>query len=110
MASTLLPTAVVGSYSMPGWLQRAKNDYLLRRITAHDLEEMHDAAVKAALKDHEVEGVDNVADGSPRAGGRLPLPAPVHRATHQGLGHRSAVPRQAHPQPVLSERGGVRPR
>jgi 5-methyltetrahydropteroyltriglutamate--homocysteine methyltransferase len=66
MASSLLPTAVVGSYSMPGWLERAKNDYLLRRITAHDLEEMHDAAVKATIKDEEVAGVDVISDGELR--------------------------------------------
>ena len=24
----VLLTAVIGSYSMPGWLERAKNDYL----------------------------------------------------------------------------------
>jgi hypothetical protein len=30
MAGLPLPTAVVGSYSMPGWLERAKNDYLRR--------------------------------------------------------------------------------
>ena len=29
----VLPTAVVGSYSMPGWLERVKNDYLHRRIS-----------------------------------------------------------------------------
>ena len=66
MASALLPTAVVGSYSMPGWLERAKNDFLLRRITAHDLEEIHDAAVKAAIKDQEVAGVDVISDGELR--------------------------------------------
>jgi len=66
MRGPLLPTAGVGSYSMPGWLERAKNDYLLRRITAHDLEEMHDAAVKAAIKDQEIAGVDIVSDGELR--------------------------------------------
>jgi len=66
MTGSLLPTAGVGSYAMPGWLERAKNDYLLRRITAHDLEEMHDAAVKAAIKDQEVAGVDIVTDGELR--------------------------------------------
>ena len=66
MTGSLLPTAGVGSYSMPGWLERAKNDYLLRRITAHDLEEMHDAAVKAAVKDQEIAGVDIVSDGELR--------------------------------------------
>jgi 5-methyltetrahydropteroyltriglutamate--homocysteine methyltransferase len=62
----LLPTAVVGSYSMPGWLERAKNDYLLRRITRHDLDEIHDAVVKAAIKDQEVAGVDVISDGELR--------------------------------------------
>ncbi len=66
MAGQHLPTAVVGSYSMPGWLERAKNDYLRRRITAHDLDEMHDAAVKAAIKDQEVAGLDTVSDGELR--------------------------------------------
>ncbi|MFN0073124.1 MAG: hypothetical protein ACKVVP_16700 [Chloroflexota bacterium] len=66
MALTLLPTAVVGSYSMPGWLERAKNDYIGRRITVNDLEEMHDAGVKAAIKDQEVAGVDVISDGELR--------------------------------------------
>src|SRR5437016_14629714 len=43
---------------MPAWLERAKNDFLRRRITAHDLDEMHDAAVKAAIKDQEAAGLD----------------------------------------------------
>ena len=66
MAAHRLPTAVVGSYSMPAWLERAKNDFLRRRITAHDLDEMHDAAVKAAIKDQEVAGLDVVSDGELR--------------------------------------------
>ena len=65
-SATLLPTAVVGSYSMPGWLERVKNDYLHRRISRHDLDEIHDAAVKAAIKDQEVAGVDIVSDGELR--------------------------------------------
>ncbi|HEU5320607.1 MAG TPA: methionine synthase [Methylomirabilota bacterium] len=65
-APGLLPTAVVGSYSMPAWLERAKNDYLLRRITRRDLDEQHDAVVKAAIKDQEVAGVDLVSDGELR--------------------------------------------
>ena len=51
---------------MPGWLERVKNDYLHRRISRHDLEEIHDAAVKAAIKDQEVAGVDIVSDGELR--------------------------------------------
>jgi 5-methyltetrahydropteroyltriglutamate--homocysteine methyltransferase len=63
MTLPILPTAVIGSYSMPAWLERAKNDYLSRRLSRHDLEEMHDAARKAAIKDQEVAGVDIVTDG-----------------------------------------------
>jgi 5-methyltetrahydropteroyltriglutamate--homocysteine methyltransferase len=66
MPEPLLPTAVVGSYSMPGWLERVKNDYLLRRLSRHDLDEIHDLAVKAAIKDQEVAGVDVVSDGELR--------------------------------------------
>ncbi|HET7874766.1 MAG TPA: methionine synthase [Methylomirabilota bacterium] len=66
MSEPLLPSAVVGSYSMPGWLERVKNDYLLRRISRHDLDEIHDMAVKAAIKDQEVAGVDIISDGELR--------------------------------------------
>jgi 5-methyltetrahydropteroyltriglutamate--homocysteine methyltransferase len=62
----LLSTAVVGSYSMPGWLERVKNDYLQRKLSRHDLDEIHDMAVKAAIKDQEVAGVDIVSDGELR--------------------------------------------
>jgi 5-methyltetrahydropteroyltriglutamate--homocysteine methyltransferase len=54
---------VVGSYSMPAWLERAKNDYLQRKVSRHDLEEMYDAARKAAIKDQETAGIDIVSDG-----------------------------------------------
>jgi 5-methyltetrahydropteroyltriglutamate--homocysteine methyltransferase len=59
----LLPTTVIGSYSMPEWLERAKNDYLSRRLSRRDLDEMHDAVRKAAIKDQEAAGVDIVTDG-----------------------------------------------
>src|SRR5262245_7160466 len=65
MSSTLpvLPTTVIGSYSMPEWLERAKNDDLSRRVSRRDLDEMHDAVRKAAIKDQEAAGVDVVSDG-----------------------------------------------
>ena len=66
MTLPLLPTAVVGSYAMPAWLERAKNDYLHGRLSRRDLDEMHDAAVKAAIKDQETAGVDIVSDGELR--------------------------------------------
>src|SRR5437764_6290734 len=66
MALPLLPTTVVGSYSMPGWLERLKTEFYARRISRRDLEEIHDTAVKAAIKDQELAGVDVISDGELR--------------------------------------------
>jgi 5-methyltetrahydropteroyltriglutamate--homocysteine methyltransferase len=63
MTLPVLPTTVTGSYSMPEWLKRAKNDYLQRRVSRHDLDEMYDAVRKGAIKDQEVAGVDIISDG-----------------------------------------------
>src|SRR6058998_2576050 len=62
----ILPTTVVGSYSMPGWLERLKTEFFARRISKHDLDEIHNVAVKAAIKDQEVAGVDIITDGELR--------------------------------------------
>jgi len=62
----LLPTTVVGSYSVPEWLERLKTDYYQRRISAQHLNEIHDVAIKAALKDQELTGIDIVSDGELR--------------------------------------------
>jgi 5-methyltetrahydropteroyltriglutamate--homocysteine methyltransferase len=59
----ILPTTVIGSYSMPEWLERAKNEYLSRRLSRRDLDEMHDSVRKAAIKDQETAGIDMVSDG-----------------------------------------------
>ena len=66
MSLPMLPTTVVGSYSMPGWLERLKTEYFARRISRQELDEIHDAAVKAAIKDQEVCGLDVVTDGELR--------------------------------------------
>ncbi len=66
MSLPLLPTHMVGSYAMPGWLERLKTDYFQRRISRHDLDEIYDAAVKAAVKDQEVAGLDIITDGEAR--------------------------------------------
>jgi 5-methyltetrahydropteroyltriglutamate--homocysteine methyltransferase len=66
MTLPILPTTMVGSYSMPGWLERLKTDYLARRISRHDLDEIHDAAVRSAIKDQEMAGLDIVTDGELR--------------------------------------------
>jgi 5-methyltetrahydropteroyltriglutamate--homocysteine methyltransferase len=62
----ILPTTVVGSYSVPEWLERLKTDYYQRRISAQHLTEIHEIAIKAALKDQERAGIDIVSDGELR--------------------------------------------
>src|SRR5262245_10810920 len=62
----LLPTTVVGPYSVPEWLERLKTDYYQRRISAQHLNEIHEVAIKAALKDQELTGLDIVSDGELR--------------------------------------------
>ena len=51
---------------MPGWLERLKTEFFARRISKHELDEIHDAAVKAAIKDQEVAGLDIITDGELR--------------------------------------------
>jgi 5-methyltetrahydropteroyltriglutamate--homocysteine methyltransferase len=62
----LLPTTVIGSYSVPEWLERWKTDYYQRRISGQYLRDIHDVAIKAAIKDQERAGVDIVSDGELR--------------------------------------------
>ena len=66
MTLPILPTTMVGSYSMPSWLERLKTDYFARRISRHDLDEIHDCAVRSAIKDQEMAGLDIVTDGELR--------------------------------------------
>jgi 5-methyltetrahydropteroyltriglutamate--homocysteine methyltransferase len=61
-----LATSVVGSYSVPEWLERLKTDYYQRRISGAYLKEIHEVAIKAAIKDQETAGVDVVSDGELR--------------------------------------------
>src|SRR6516162_4411488 len=62
----VLPTTVVGSYSVPEWLERLKTEYYQRRISAQHLTEIHEVAIKAAVKDQERAGIDIVSDGELR--------------------------------------------
>jgi len=62
----ILPTTVVGSFSVPEWLERLKTDYYQRRISSAYLQEIHEVAIKAALKDQEKAGVEIVSDGELR--------------------------------------------
>src|SRR6204780_5659794 len=61
-----LPTTVVGSYSVPECLGRLKTEYYQRRISAAPLAEIHEVAIKAAIKDQEQAGIDIVSDGELR--------------------------------------------
>src|SRR6266571_9485643 len=62
----VLPTSVVGSYSVPEWLERLKTDFYQRRISGQYIDDIHEVAIKAALKDQERAGVDVVSDGELR--------------------------------------------
>jgi 5-methyltetrahydropteroyltriglutamate--homocysteine methyltransferase len=62
----VLSTSVVGSYSVPEWLERLKTDFYQRRISGQYLDDIHEVAIKAALKDQERAGVDVVSDGELR--------------------------------------------
>lgn len=57
---------MVGSYSIPEWLERAKTDYFQRRISSEYLDQIHDVVIKAAIKDQELAGIDIVSDGELR--------------------------------------------
>ena len=57
---------MVGSYSVPEWLERLKTEYYQRRISAQHLAEIHEVAIKAAVKDQELAGIDIVSDGELR--------------------------------------------
>src|SRR5438094_5493823 len=62
----LLATSVVGSYSVPEWLERLKTDFYQRRISGDYIREIYEVAIKAAIKDQERAGIDIVSDGELR--------------------------------------------
>ncbi len=104
MSEELLPTTVVGSYSVPEWLERAKTDFHEGRISRTSLNEIYDTAVKAALKDQERAGIDIVSDGELRRdndidyflermpGIELPKLAKVHYYDYYDATVRSPLP------------------
>ncbi len=61
-----LPTTVIGSYSLPRWLEHAREGHKSGALTDAELEEAHDGAVTSCLKDQELAGVDVVTDGELR--------------------------------------------
>jgi 5-methyltetrahydropteroyltriglutamate--homocysteine methyltransferase len=57
---------VVGSYPVPEWMERLKTDYYRGRMSLAQLTDVHEMAVKAALRDQELAGIDIVSDGELR--------------------------------------------
>ncbi len=62
----LLPTTVIGSYSLPRWLERVRELGTRGDLGPAEVEEAHDNAVKSAIKDQELAGVDVITDGELR--------------------------------------------
>jgi 5-methyltetrahydropteroyltriglutamate--homocysteine methyltransferase len=65
-ALPLLPTTVIGSYSLPKWLELARELGATQVLAADHLTEAIDNAVRSAIKDQEVAGVDIITDGELR--------------------------------------------
>lgn len=62
----LIPTSVIGSYSLPGWLHLVLDAAAQNTFGEADLQEAEDDAVDAALRDQENAGVDIITDGEMR--------------------------------------------
>ncbi len=65
-ALPVLPTTVIGSYSLPAWLERVRELAGKGVLSPAQLEEAHDNAVRSAIADQEVAGVDIITDGELR--------------------------------------------
>ena len=66
MATKLLPTTVIGSYPLPPWLEQARAAGERGELTAEQVEEAHDNAVRSAIVDQEIAGIDVITDGELR--------------------------------------------
>ena len=62
----LLPTTVIGSYTYPKWLDQVRELGKRHALTPEQVEEAHDNAVKSAITDQELAGVDVITDGELR--------------------------------------------
>ena len=58
-----LPTSVVGSHGLPGWVWLAREAMEAGRLGAIDVRELMEDATQAALLDMERAGVDVVSTG-----------------------------------------------
>src|ERR1043166_6314917 len=62
----LLPTTVIGSYSRPQWLDLAILNHKKGLLTDQDLKDAFDNAVRSAIHDQELAGIDYISDGELR--------------------------------------------
>lgn len=62
----LIPTTVIGSYSLPAWLENARAAGEAGTLTPEQVAEAHDNAVKSCVKDQELAGIDVPTDGELR--------------------------------------------
>ena len=63
MPSHLLPTSVVGSHGLPGWVWLAREALEAGRLGVLDLRELTEDATQVALLDQERAGVDVLTTG-----------------------------------------------
>ena len=65
-SSPLLPTSVIGSYALPGWMWTAVGEIDGGNYGETDIRETLDDAVTLAVLDQERAGVDIITDGEMR--------------------------------------------
>jgi len=65
-ALPLLPTTVIGSYTFPRWLDQVRDLGKRQALDAREVEEAHDNAVRSAILDQELAGIDVITDGELR--------------------------------------------
>ncbi|MBW0133749.1 hypothetical protein [Pseudonocardia abyssalis] len=61
-----IATTVIGSWPVPEWLARLKTEWFRGRISHRQMQDVHETAIKAALRDQEQSGIDIVSDGELR--------------------------------------------
>jgi 5-methyltetrahydropteroyltriglutamate--homocysteine methyltransferase len=66
MPLPILPTTVIGSYSLPRWLEHVRELGNQGKLSQDQVDEAHDNAVKSAIADQEIAGVNVVTDGELR--------------------------------------------
>jgi 5-methyltetrahydropteroyltriglutamate--homocysteine methyltransferase len=62
----LLPTTVIGSHAIPGWLHLARAAIARGELGPTDIAELYNDATDLAIADQERAGIDQVADGEMR--------------------------------------------